>query len=232
MQIQSVNNTPNFQANHLRTAKMITGAVKPRETSIDIYSINKSDSDIINKLLMKIDLKNRLDAKAVKEKNNVNDTIRYVLTKALQLKEGSKDGIYISVKDGKHVTGILDFTNGGMPLMKNLISWSGNKNDASRINLFTEFLRGVARSNKNRNIFNVADITAYAEPKTKGHKWLIGNGFEVPEQMKSTRQRLVMQDDVISTVAKTGETLLEENTGMKINKNMKHKQVELKNLNI
>lgn len=232
MQIQSVNNTPNFQANHLRTAKMITGAVKPKETTIDIYSINKADSDIINKLLMKIDLKNRLDAKAVKEKNNVNDTLRYVLNKALNLKEDSKDGVYIAVKDGKHVTGVLDFTNGGMPLMKNLISWSGNKNDISRMNLFTEFLRGVARSNKNRNVFNAVDITAYAEPKTKGHKWLIGNGFEVPEQMKAARQRLVMHDDVISTTAKGNDYLLEANTGMKINKNMKHEQVELKNLNI
>lgn len=232
MQIQSVNNTPNFQANHLRTAKMAVGAVKPRETTIDIYSINKADSDIINKLLMKIDLKDRKDAKAVKEKNNINDTIRYVLTKALNLKENSKDGVYIAVKDGKHVTGVLDFTNGGMPLMKNLMSWSGNKNDASRMNLFTEFLRGVARSNKNRNAFNAVDIAVYAEPKTKGHKWLLDNGFEVPEQMKIVRQRLVMHDDVISTVAKVKETLLEANTGMKINKNMKHKQVELKNLNI
>lgn len=232
MQIQSVNNAPNFQANHLRTAKMITGAVKPKETTIDIYSINKADSDVINKLLLKIDLKDRKDAKAVKEKNNVNDTIRYVLTKALNLKEDSKDGVYIAVKDGKHVTGVLDYTNGGMPLMKNLMSWNGNKNDASRLNLFTEFLRGVARSNKNRNVFNAADIAVYAEPKTKGHKWLLNNGFEVPEQMKAARQRLVMQDDVISTIAKVDETLLEANTGMKINKNMKHKQVELKNLNI
>lgn len=232
MQVQSVNNTPNFQANHLRTAKMIAGSVKPKETTIDIYSINKADSDIINKLLMKIDLIDRKDAKAVKEKNNINDTIRYVLTKALNLKEDSKDGVYIAVKDGKHVTGVLDFTNCGMPLLKNLMSWSGNKNDASRINLFTEFLRGVARSNKNRNIFNAVDIAAYAEPKTKGHKWLLNNGFEVPEQMKAARQRLVMQDDVISSIAKVDETLLEANTGMKINKNMKHKQVELKNLNI
>lgn len=83
MQIQSIKNTPNFQANYLRTAQQTVkyGCIS-KQTPIDIYSIDSRDKDLIEKLLVKIDLReNRKDASAVKEKNSLNDTIRFVLNK-------------------------------------------------------------------------------------------------------------------------------------------------------
>ena len=106
MQIQTVNNSPNFQANHLRTAKMVNKKIKVN--SIDIYSINKSDKSIIDNLLLKLDAKKRSDANGVREKNNVNDTVSYVLRKASMLDGKAKDGVYIAVKNGRKVTA---FTN-------------------------------------------------------------------------------------------------------------------------
>ena len=234
MQIQAVNNAPNFQANYLRTAQQ---AVKygshPASSKIDIYSIDSRDKDLIEKLLVKTDLKpNRKDAAAVKEKNNINDTIRYILNKALHLDEKSNDGVYIAVKNNKHLTGLLDFTNGSSPVLKNLISWRGNKDEATRSNLFEEFLRYIEKANNNRNWYSKVDITAYSEPKTKGTRWLKENGFVLPEGSKaSVRERLVMEDDVIASSRQKVEERLEA-AGLKVNKNLKHSQVELKNLDL
>ena len=74
MQIQSVNNAPNFQANYLRTAeKSVKYGLYSAPSKIDIYSIDSRDKDLIEKLLVKTDLKmTRKDAAAVKEKNSIN----------------------------------------------------------------------------------------------------------------------------------------------------------------
>lgn len=232
MQIQSVNSAPNFQANHLRTAVKLSQKTGKPSSTIDIYSINNSDNDLINKLLMKIDLRERTDLRAVKEKKNVNDTIRYVLNKALHLSEKSKDGVYIAVKDGKQVTGFLDYSDGGIPMIKNLTSWRGNQHDMTRTNLFTTFLRSVAKGNQSRNDFEKVSIMAYAEPKSKGYKWLLNNGFLAPTQMKAVRQRVELEPDFIMPNVKHAEELLETNDGFKISKNMRHETVELKNLDL
>lgn len=234
MQIQAVNNVPNFQANYLRTAQQ---AVKygshPASSKIDIYSIDSRDKDLIEKLLVKIDLReNRKDVSAVKEKNNINDTIRYVLNKALHLDENSRDGVFIAVKDNKQLTGLLDFSNGVSPMLKNLISWRGNKDDVTRANLMAEFLKHVEKANNKRKWYDKVDITAYSEPKTKGTRWLKENGFVLPEGSKaSARERLVMEDDVIASSRQKVEERLEA-AGLKVNKNLKHSQVELKNLDL
>lgn len=91
---------------------------KIKVNSIDIYSINKSDKSLIDNLLLKLDAKKRSDANGVREKNNVNDTVSYVLRKASMLDGKAKDGVYIAVKNGKQVTGILDFTDGGTHCLK------------------------------------------------------------------------------------------------------------------
>lgn len=224
MQIQTVNNSPNFQANHLRTAKMVNKKIKVN--SIDIYSINKSDKSLIDNLLLKLDAKKRSDANGVREKNNVNDTVSYVLRKASMLEGKAKDGVYIAVKNGKQVTGILDFTDGGIPLLKNLTVWGKGNKEASRENLFTEFLRYVER--KNNSSAEPSDIFVYAEPRSKGNKWLKESGFMSTEKNRNViRERLRMDSSVIGQNARNREFDVEFVTGMKINKNMKHKQVEL-----
>lgn len=225
MQIQSVNNTPAFQANHLRTAVKLAQNAGQHKAAIDIYSINKSDSEFINKLLLKLDLKDRADGTAVKEKRNINDTIRSVLTKALHLDEKSNDGVYMAVENGKRISGFLDYTNGGMPLIKSLVSWRGKEKNNVRMNLFSEFLHKVG-------IPSGEDIAVYAEPKSKGHKWLLEQGFTIPAQPAFTRQRLVMpQEAVIANTAKS-DRLLEDNAGMKITQNSERTQIELTNFEL
>lgn len=224
MQIQTVNNSPNFQANHLRTAKMVNKKIKVN--SIDIYSISKSDKSLIDNLLLKLDAKKRSDANGVREKNNVNDTVSYVLRKASMLDGKAKDGVYIAVKNGKQVTGILDFTDGGIPLLKNLTVWGNGNKEASRVNLFTEFLRYVERRNNSSAV--PSDIFVYTEPGSKGNKWLKESGFMSAEKNRNViRERLRMDASVIGQNARNREFDVEFVTGMKINKNMKHKQVEL-----
>lgn len=230
MHLQPINNTtPNFGASYLRSARIAGGRLKSHENVIDIYSINKDDRDLIEKLMMKIDLKERQDSMAVKEKNTVNSTIRYVLNKALHLDKKSKDGVFIAVKDGKQVTGLLDYTNGESPLLKNLISWHGKDRETSRINLFTEFLRTVDRSNQERGWHEMVDVAAYAEPKTKGNKWLKESGFHAPAQPKSPRERLKMDAALIPGSIREKEALAHE---MKIKNDVKIQNVELKDLNI
>lgn len=232
MQILPVNNNaPNFEANRLRTAEMISERISHNKKvliadNITIYSINKSDKGLIDNLLSKLGAKNRSDANAVKEKNTVNDTISYVLNKALHLDEKVKDGVYIAVKNDKQITGILDFTDGGIPLLKNLVVWGGGNKEASRVNLFTQFLRSVERRNK--KALEQADIFVYAEPKTKGNKWLKESGFISTEKdNKVIRERLKMDASVISDNARNREFDVEFITNMHINKNMKHEKVEL-----
>lgn len=225
MQIQSINtNTPNFQANRLRTAVRLAKTANRPNTSIDIYSINSSDSELINKLLMKIDLKNRTDLFAVKEKNNVNDTIRNVLTKALNLTEKSSDGVYIAVKNGKHVTGLLDFTDSGIPLLKNLVVWRGNKKNDTRMNLFMQFLKGVGKKSK-------TNVVAYAEDKTKGGKWLLEQGFTIPPQNRFARQRFVMPKNEIKSNLDKFEKHIENNPETTISDKIQ-KDVTLTNLDL
>lgn len=234
MQIQSINNTPNFQANYLRTAQQtVKYGLHSKQTPIDIYSIDSRDKDLIEKLLVKIDLReNRKDASAVKEKNSLNDTIRFVLNKALHLDEKSRDGVFIAVKDNKQLTGLLDFSNGDLPMLKNLISWRGNKDDVTRSNLMAEFLKHVEKANNNRKWYDKVNITVYSEPKSKGNKWLKQNGFGLPDGSKpAIRERLVMECDVIYSSRKNLEQKL-ENAGVDIKKNLKHSQVELQHLDL
>lgn len=218
MQIQPVNNSPDFQANHLRTAQILNK--KNKINLIDIYSINKSDKNLIDNLLLKINTKKRLDNYGVREKNNVNDTVSYLLRKASMLDAEAKDGVYIAVKNGKQVTGILDYTDGGIPLLKNLTVWSGGNKEASRKNLFTEFLRHVER--RNNSSAEPSDIFVYAEPKSKGNKWLKESGFMPAEKNRNViRERLKMDALVIGQNARKLEFDVEFVT------DMKNKQVEL-----
>ena len=223
MQIQAINtNTPNFQANRLRTAsKLITDQKQPKSV-IDIYSINKSDSDLINKLLMKIDLKDRSDLLAVKEKNNVNDAIRNILTKALNLTEKSSDGVYMAVSNNKYVTGLLDYTNGGIPLMKNLVVWRNANKGAARMNLFAQFLHDSQKAGK-------TDVVAYAEPKSKGGKWLLEHGFGIPDQNNFPRHRFVISKNDLKNNIKSTEKTIETNSNMQAAEKSEN-NIELNNL--
>ncbi len=225
MQIQAINtNTPNFQANRIRTAVRFVKANNRPDTSIDIYSINSSDRDLINKLLMKVDLKNRTDSFGLKEKENVNDTIRNVLNKALKLNEKSSDGVYMAVKNGKHVTGFLDFTNGGIPLLKNLVVWRGNKENDIRMNLFMQFLKGVGQKEQ-------TGVTAYAETGTKGGKWLLEQGFTLPPQNRFARQRFVMPQDELKSNLDKFEKHIENDPETTVSDKIQ-KDVQLTNLDL
>ena len=225
MQIQSINtNTPNFQANRLRTAVRLAKAANQPNTSIDIYSINSSDSEFINKLLMKIDLKNRKDSHGLKEKENVNDTIRNVMNKALKLNENSSDGVYIAVKNGKHITGLLDYTNGGIPLLKNLVVWRGNKENDSRMNLFMQFLKNIGKKSK-------TDVVTYAETGTKGSEWLLEQGFTIPNQNLFTRQRFVMTKKDVRANLNKFENYIENNSETTLTDKVQ-KDVRLTNLDL
>ena len=230
MHLQPINNTtPNFGASYLRSARIAGSKFKSHENVIDIYSINKDDKDLIEKLLMKIDLKERKDSTAVKEKNNINNTIRYVLNKALHLDKKSKDGVYIAVKDGKQVTGLLDYTNGESPMLKNLISWYGKDRETSRVNLFTEFLKSIDKKNQELDWHERFDVAAYAEPKTKGNKWLKASGFHAPAQPKSPRERLQLDANLIPGSIREKEASAYE---MKIKSDEKAQNIKLHDLDI
>lgn len=222
MQIQSVNNTPAFQANQLRTVYKFAKNTGKHQTSIDIYSINKSDSELIDKLLLKVDLKNRADGLAIREKQNVNDAIRNILTKAKMLNENSTDGVYMAVQNSDRVIGFLDYTNGGMPLLKNLVALRGKEQNNTRLNLFTEFLQRVGIKSK-ENIAN------YSEEKSKGNRWLQAQGFEVPQQIRYARQRLLMPQENVSENAAKCEQIL-ENNGLKVTQYSEPRRIELTNL--
>ena len=224
MQIQSVKNTPSFQANRLRTAMKLTENTGKYQSAIDIYSINSSDSALIDKLLLKLDLKERTDSFAIKEKPNVNETIRNILTKAKMLKEDSSDGVYLAVQNGKRVTGFLDYTNSGIPLLKNLVVWKGKEQDNTRLNLFTEFLKGVG-------ITSSESITSYSEEKSRGNKWLQTQGFEIPQQYKFARQRLVMPQENVSENAAKCEQKLGTN-GFEVTQYSEPQMIELTNLDL
>ena len=224
MQIQSVKNTPSFQANRLRTAFKLAENAGKYQSAIDIYSINSSDSGLIDKLLLKLDLKERTDSFAIKEKPNVNETIRNILTKAKMLKEDSSDGVYLAVQNGKRVTGFLDYTNSGMPLLKNLVAWRGKNQSNTRLNLFTEFLQRVG-------IKSQESITSYSEEKSKGNKWLRDLGFGIPPQSRYARQRLLMPQNTVSENAAKCEKML-ENDDLKITQYSKPQMIELTNLDL
>ncbi len=233
MQIQPINNAPNFQANHLRTAKKIVKSGNRNVTTkIDIYSINKSDNDLIKKLLQKVDIQERSDSKAIKEKGSINDSIRSALNKALNLDEKSNDGVLIAVKNNKRITGILDYTDGGTPMINNLAAWRSDRDGMTRVNLFAQFMRIIAKENLKHNDFEKVDVAALADPATKGHKWLRENGFRAIPPSSSSKERMVVRNDFILSSAKGAEKRLEAATGMVSDKVFKEKQVELSALNL
>ena len=229
MQITPVNSGANFQANHLRTAQRLASKTQ-RKASVDIYSISKEDAPLINNLLMKLDLGTRSDSSAIKEQGDVNSTIRRILTKALRLDKNSSDGVMIAVKNGDEFSGALDYTNGGTPLINNLVSWRGNQGNMSRANLFSEFLRKVARSNSRSNEMNQTDVVVYTNERTNAYRWLKANGFNAPKQDNSSRVRMVLNSEDILPLAQNVESLTEHLTALKINRNTPHKEVELTTL--
>lgn len=140
------------------------------------------------------------------------------------LDEKSTDGVYMAVENGKHVAGFLDYTNSGIPLLKNLVSWRGKETNNVRMNLFTQFLESVGiKSNE--------DVVSYAEPNIKGNKWLREQGFGVPKQSVYLRQRLVMPQNTVSENAVKLENDLEK-TGLKVTQYSKPRTVELTNLEL
>lgn len=219
MRIQQTDNALNFQANHLRTVKFMTGTFNSKENIIDIYSINKTDKDLINKLFLKLDHGERKDPRAITEKPSINSTIRYLLTKALMKEEKSKYGVYIAVENNKKINGILDFTNSEIPLLKNLTVWGGNK-EKSRMLLFKEFMTEMAKNNKMKPKEECMDIFVYSESSVSGNKWLRDLGFQPADNNKYPRERLFITDDHIQAYAHNGKVLA------------KPEKVELNNLEI
>ena len=224
MHLQPINTAePNFKANYLRSVKIINGKINPQKNVVDIYSINKEDKNLIEKLLIKIDLKDRKDSLAIKEKPTVNNTIRHILEKALKLGSKSKDRVYMAVKDGKHVAGFLDYTDGETPLLRNLVAWYGKDKEASRINLLTEFLHNIDKANQSRQWSERADITALVAPESKGNRWLKDGGFHAPAQPKSDKERLQLDANLIPSSIRqleTGSTDMRITTDLEQNVNL------------
>lgn len=222
MHLQPVNsNTTAFGANHLRSIKIASDALNSRATKIDIYSIDKKDSDLIGKLLLKTDLKSRSDEKALQEKSTLDNTLRYVLNKALHLENNQNSGVLISVKNNKYVTGLLDYTNSGMPLIKDLMAWNKRDREVTRSNLLVGFLNNVAKNSEK------SDVVAYAEPKSKGNKWLKEVGFSAPEGPKYARERVKLDADKVAEVAAEQEKSIQNLHVLDTNANEDVKLVNL-----
>lgn len=230
MHLQPISNTtPNFQANHLRSVKVLSGALQAKQDVIDIYSINKSDKDVIQKLLNKIDMKDRRDGFAVKEKNTVNNAIRLVLNRALGLSNDKDGGVYLAIKNNKKVAGVLDYTMSEAPLLKNLVAWRGSNQEAVRANLFSEFLKNVNDANQKVEWHDRVDVFAYAEPESKGNKWLKESGFRAPAQEKIVRERLELDANLIPSSIHEKDTISPD---IRIVPDIKKENVELKDLQI
>ncbi len=230
MHLQPISATmPAFEANYLRRANITNGMSKVKNDFIDVYSINKDDKDLIQKLLCKVDLQERRDSMAVKEKNNINSTIRYLLNKALNISDDSKGGVYIAVKNNKQVTGMLDYTDSGVPLLKNLIAWHGKDKEITRVNLFNELLQRTNRANAMLPVEEQVELVTYAEPKTKGAKWLKDKGFYAPSQTMYSRERLKMDANTIPE--KINENQVSD-LKMEVTSHLDRPNVQLKDLQI
>ena len=163
------------------------------------------------------------ETKGIKEKPTVNNTIRHILEKALKLGSKSKDRVYMAVKDGKHVAGFLDYTDGETPVLRNLVAWYGKDKEASRINLLTEFLHNIDKANQSRQWSERADITALVAPESKGNRWLKDGGFHAPAQPKSDKERLQLDANLIPSSIRqleTGSTNMRITTDLEQNVNL------------
>ena len=198
MQVYAINNTPNFQANRLMTIKTASKNVKSKMfDQVDIYSIDKRDSNVINNLLMKLDLVEvRKDTYALREKSTVNNTIRHILNKALNLDETSKDGVVIAVKNNKNVIGLSDYINNSNPIIKNLTSWRGNVDNTTRKNLLASTIKKIIHDSSDLSKIN--DISVYTNSKNKNHKWLVEQGFVASKtkQQDTTQYKLDLSNNI------------------------------------
>ena len=219
------NNSPYFGANHIRTVEKVLRPNKFKNIA-NIYSINKTDKDFIEHLIANLDKNQRIDKAAIKEKAGVNETLKMVLEKALLLDDKSKCGVYIAVNNKNRVCGSLDFTNSGIPVLKNVMVWGKENKSAIRGGLLTEFLRHINKINKSSG--EAVDIYSYCEPGIPGNKILKSLGFKtIISRYNFIRERLFMSSENISGNIKKSETALENRFGIKFSKNLKHTSVQL-----
>lgn len=225
MHIQNNNNTPNFGAKRIRIVKKFVSTDKLTKIA-NIYSIDKSDKVFIERFISNLDNKQRIDNAAIKEKATVNETLKMVLAKALLIENQAKGGVYIAVNNKNQVCGSLDFTNSGIPVLKNVMVWGKENKSAIRGGLLTEFLRHINKINKSSS--EAVDIYSYCEPGIPGNKILKSLGFKtIISRYNFIRERLFMSSENISGNIKKSETALENRFGIKFSKNLKHTSVQL-----
>ena len=230
MLVQNNNNYINFGANHIRTIRKIAGSNKVNNIA-NIYSIDKTDKAFLERFISNLDNEQRFDKAAIKEKATVNETLKMVLEKALHLDKKSKDSVYIAVNNKNQVCGSLDFTNSGIPVLKNVMVWGKENKSAIRGGLLTEFLRHVNKINNSS--LGATDIYSYCEPKIPGNKVLKSLGFKtVISKYNFIRERLRMASGNIRQNIKMSEESLEKRLNIKFSKNQKHESVQLDKLDI
>ena len=102
---------------------------------------------------------------------------------------------------------------------------------------FEEVLRGERKKTKRKLKVQLDDIEEKqnldngSEEKSKGNRWLQAQGFEVPQQIRYARQRLLMPQENVSENAAKCEQIL-ENNGLKVTQYSEPRRIELTNLEL
>lgn len=184
MQVQKVNSniTPNFQANHLRTARGIINKVNKVEAKVDVFSLNNTDKSFINKTLEEINGEQFPEDKMIVGADEVKDVVKNALRKALTLNKNSKDTILMSIEtrgDKKSITGILDCNQNGDYDIDGFTVWKDNERQMSRKNLLGQILRTKGKENKSyKNPLYQMNIDVTVPESSKTSRWLRRNGFD------------------------------------------------------
>lgn len=184
MQVQKVNSniTPNFQANHLRTARGIVNTVNKVEAKVDIFSLNNADKSFINRTLEVINKEQFPEDKMIVGADEVKNVVKNALQKALTLNKNSKDTILMSIEtrgDKKSITGIIDCNQNGDYDIDGFTVWKDNERQMSRKNLLSQLLRTKGKENKSyKNPLYQMNINVEIPEESKASRWFRRNGFD------------------------------------------------------
>ncbi len=196
MQVNNTNNysqksSPAFKANHISRAvvnvvKKSASEAKPvlEQPIIDIYAIGVEDIGFLKKIAKCLDLATLRDKLAIFPEGikTTNSLIRKSLIKASKISDirtmADTEGVLLAVKDGKEITGILNYAREGDMKLKGMAAWSDVSTQV-RENLVQSFLNTTIKSPY------TAAYTVVQKSKSEVASKMKGMGFNASKSVKN-----------------------------------------------